>query len=272
MPRGGRNVPSLQQRFALKGKMLVKYYKGKLVVQSWPKPYGKPRSEAQANTIEAFKRIQRALKFLPPQQTITAMELTAKTGMYPRDLLMQAMTGTNIMLGYDELGATPMIGDGLAKFVATGTENTITFDQIPPGYSALLMIGLLRTTLTGQGEALLHRFNNDTGANYEAYINDAGTPGNSFGLTGTFGLAAASAGCVASSASSTRALIPGYASSAFIKGVIGEYNMLRALTGSGMTYGHTAGFWRNVDAINQIDILTAGTYLQGSTVTLYGLF
>jgi hypothetical protein len=272
MPRGGRNVPGLQQRWALKGKLLVKKYKGKLVVQSWPKPYGKARSEAQANTQKAFQRFQRAVKFFPPQQIITAMELTKSTGMYPRDLMMAASLGTNVMLGYDEPGALPVIGDGLEKFTATGGETTIDWTNIPPGYSALELIINGRALGGGSFDSLLVTFNGDTAAHYDStvWFNPSGVGQVLAGNTATI-CALNGNSCPANYPTAARCLLPAY-NSPFYKQGIATYTRIQAvLAGNWFTEQQTL-WWRSTATIARLTLTLPTGFVKGSTVTLYGLF
>jgi len=272
MPRGGRNIPSLQQRFALKGKLLVKKYKGQLVVQSWPKPYGKARSPAQAATQEAFKRFQRAVKYFPPQQIITAMELTAGTGMYPRDLMMAASLGTNVMIGYSDYGAHPMIGDGLQKFVATGGETEIDFQNIPLGYSSLLISLFGRTNRNAGADTVTMRFNGDAANDYDWLTWwDAGN-GTARGQTSAITLDFLGATAPAGYCGSGTIMIPNYATPAFYKAYIAQGVRMDALTTGNPILFNLSGYWRKADQVSRVTLTTVGGMIAGSSATLYGLY
>lgn len=272
MPRGGRNVPGLQQRFALKGKLLVKKYRGQLVVQKWPKPYGKARSQKQLDTQTAFKRFQRAVKFFPPQQIITAMELTKGTGMYPRDLMMAASLGTNVMIGYDELGATPMIGDGLEKFVAAGGETTIEFQNIPPGYSSLSLLISARSLKAATTETLRITCNGDAGAKYTYWTQ------NFFGYTDLYNQPSAEIGDI--NAASSPANFPSqievslanYASSTFYKSYLSRGDVIVASSGASQFMNFRGGWYADKTPISRITITAPTGFAAGSAATLYGLF
>jgi len=272
MARGGRNVPGLQERFALKGKLLPYYHRGQLVVNNWPKPFGPARSPAQQDTQTAFKRFQRAVKFFQPQQIITAMETTANTGMYPRDILMAAALGTNVMLAYDEPGAQPMIGDGIEKFTADGTTGTHTFSNIPQGYSSLMLDVLARSSFNGNQDTITVQFNGDTGAHYDQTAWNRN--GTFSAINQTFGLA-----CDVTSATSPalypgggRILIPGYANTAFYKYLEASGADVHTHAANQMWMNFAQTWWQSQAAINSISLHVNGLFIAGSTVTLYGLF
>jgi hypothetical protein len=272
MARGGRNIPGLKQRFALKGKMLVKLWKGKPVVQAWPKAYGPPRSQAAADVITAFKRGQRAMKFMLPRFTIAAMDLTAKTGMYPRDILYQAMVGTNIQLAIDEPGAHTMIGDGLQKFTALGTEAFIDFQNIPLGYSGLLLQILGRDNVSATNTQWSLTLNGDTGPRYDfnrenRFGSTQGVSVNSIALPS---ITAATA--PANYPGAMQILIPGYASQAFYKSLIARGSIAAVHNATNLFEDRVDGWWQSLAQVSTLRITAATSFHVGTEITLYGLF
>lgn len=91
-----RGTPSLNEIWSMKGRALVKSSRGgKLIVTGWPKKRGKQAPNVERN-IQAFVLAQQMMKQLPARQIAVAYELTAKTGMYPRDALFSAMFGNMV--------------------------------------------------------------------------------------------------------------------------------------------------------------------------------
>lgn len=268
----GRDVPTLTERWHLKNKVLVKKWKGQVVVQSWPKPYGPARSQKQQDTQTAFKRVQRALKTIPPQFTIAAMAKTKGTGMYPRDILMQGMTGTNILLAYEAGWPQPMMGDGLFKFTANGGETTCDFTGIPQGYSALQMEILARTLSGGSNEFLTFTINGDSAAHYDRC--EWWNSGSAFDFAVTSGKLADINGNGASAnyASAVAVHFPGYTNTAFYKSVLSSSESFRGGTSTTVFPIILRNWWRSTAAVNRITITAASGFKAGSQITLYGLF
>jgi hypothetical protein len=272
MARGQRNIPGLQQRFALKGKLLVTKWKGQTRVSKWPKPYGPPRSQAQADTIAAFKKIQRALKFLPASQTITAMNVTAKTGMYPRDLLMQGMTGTNILLAYDNKGTHAMIGDGIDQQIISSGITNFDFSNIPGGYSALWLTIIGRTLASGNAENPVLQFNADGGPHYDYNRENRFGSGQGVSVTGIILPTMNGSTAPAGYPSVMEILIPGYASSSFFKSILARGNWSGVHAGADFSEDRVDAWWQNTNPIARLFTVTSAGWAQGSTCTLYGLF
>lgn len=272
MPRGGRNVPGLQERWALKGKLLPLIRRGQLHVQAWPKPFGPARSQAQKDTQVAFARFQRAAKFFPPDLTIQAMTVTQGTGMYPRDLLLAAALGTNVMLGYDQLGAQPMLGDGLQKFVAVGGESSVDFPAIPPGYSALRLFGMGRSTAATTFMNATLQYNGGGGGNYDWALWWSPGPTSAFNAPGATCGHFTGASCPAGYPSLFDLFIPNYSSTSFFK--VGQQRgaHMTALSNTNLLNEFWMHYWRSMAAVSRITLTFDGPLAAGSTFTLQGLF
>lgn len=76
----------------LGGRFIVKTWRGKLVMQSWPKKRSRPLPAQTLAQNERFKNANFLAKFAPPDQQKMAIELGKKGPLYPRDYLTAAMT------------------------------------------------------------------------------------------------------------------------------------------------------------------------------------
>lgn len=72
---------------------MVDTVRGVLRVRKWPKKRGTPKSASQRFWIDWFTQANRLAKYVDAASAIRAIELTAKSGLYPRDVLLAAMRG-----------------------------------------------------------------------------------------------------------------------------------------------------------------------------------
>lgn len=72
---------------------MVDTVRGVLRVRSWPKKPGPPKSAKQRFWIDWFTQANRLAKYVDAASAIRAIDLTAKSGLYPRDVLLAAMRG-----------------------------------------------------------------------------------------------------------------------------------------------------------------------------------
>lgn len=271
MPRG-RDIPSLQQAWHLKGKLMVKLHRGAVVVQTWPKPYGPPRSQAQADTITAFKQMQRAMKFAMPQEWVSAIEDTKQSGMYPRDYLFSAMSGNMMLVESYLSGAISAAIDRLQSFTANGGETTLTFNGIPPGYRSIELVGQTRLGVAATFSDITMTLNTDISNSYD---------GSFWNADGTFTSIAAQFVNVAeitantapaNYASSWGALFPNYAGAIFYKSIAAWSKRFESAASVGMRQTFINGWWRKTAPITRIDLAFPGGAVKGSTVDLYGRY
>ena len=88
-----RSIPRNVRLPSLRNVVMVDTVRGVLRVRKWPKKYGKPRSALQAWWIDWFKQANLLAKYADPMSQRRAIELTKGSGLYPRDVLLQAMRG-----------------------------------------------------------------------------------------------------------------------------------------------------------------------------------
>lgn len=72
---------------------MIDTVRGVLRVRKWPKKRGTPTSTRQLFWIDWFRQANRLAKYVDAASAYRAIELTAKSGLYPRDLLLAAMRG-----------------------------------------------------------------------------------------------------------------------------------------------------------------------------------
>jgi len=73
-------------------RMVVDTWRGQYRVRKWPKKRGTPTDPTQLARIERFSTANRLAKFIAGPWWKKAHQITAGTGLYPRDVLVQAMT------------------------------------------------------------------------------------------------------------------------------------------------------------------------------------
>lgn len=72
--------------------MMVDTFRGQLRVRAWPRKRGKNVHPNVKRQNDWFREANRLAKLAAPQQQVRAIEMTSKSGLYPRDALMRAMT------------------------------------------------------------------------------------------------------------------------------------------------------------------------------------
>jgi len=72
---------------------MVDTVRGVLRVRKWPRKRGKPTSAAQLFWIDWFKQANLLAKYASAYDSARAIAITAKSGMYPRDVILAAMRG-----------------------------------------------------------------------------------------------------------------------------------------------------------------------------------
>lgn len=73
--------------------LMVDTVRGVLRVRKWPRKYGKPRSPLQAWWCDWFRQANKLAKYVDAASQRRAIQITAGSGMYPRDVLLSAMRG-----------------------------------------------------------------------------------------------------------------------------------------------------------------------------------
>ena len=83
-----------KQRFPnLRGIMMVDTIRGRVRVRAWPKKRGRPKSPAVRDQNRWFREACRNMNYIDAGQMVLAIEAAKGTGLYPRDIIMNAMAG-----------------------------------------------------------------------------------------------------------------------------------------------------------------------------------
>lgn len=172
---------------------------------------------------------------------------------------------------------TPSGGGGDMTKLATqsGAAASYSFTSISGSYSHLKLIGQVRG---GHADPLRHariRFNGDTGASYDFQVSqltgtDTSGTARTMGATSGHLTPLPGAGATAAYAGSFEAVIPFYAGTDFTKNL---FVSACAPSSTTLVYLFRIGaHWRSTTAITQIDIFPdSGSFVAGSTITLYGI-
>ncbi len=75
------------------GKFMIDTVRGVLRVRKWPRKRGTPKSALQRWWIDWFRQANLLAKYVDAASARRAIEITANSGMYPRDVLLAAMRG-----------------------------------------------------------------------------------------------------------------------------------------------------------------------------------
>lgn len=81
------------RRPALASGLMVDTFRGQVRVRSWPRKRGKPKSKAVLEQNEWFRAANKLTRVSATTQQRMAVEVTKKSGLYPRDLLMRSISG-----------------------------------------------------------------------------------------------------------------------------------------------------------------------------------
>lgn len=91
MPRSrGRTGPPTATSYG--GRLVFYTDRGRLIVRKWPKKRGPSKSPKVREQNDWFRAVTKLIKRAPASQVRVAMDITKNTGLYPRDLLMTAVS------------------------------------------------------------------------------------------------------------------------------------------------------------------------------------
>lgn len=109
----------------LRGSVLFRTHKGRVIAQKWPKKRGPARSQAQQAWQDQFSLLAQLSKQPNPTQFDRATELAAGTGWYYRDVLEVAMSGKLYIEDAERRVTTPTaIGLGTSSTVVPANTET----------------------------------------------------------------------------------------------------------------------------------------------------
>lgn len=175
--------------------------------------------------------------------------------------------------------ATPTAGfHRLRENILGAGLNIVTWDNIPPAWHSLKIVGQARLTAAAIAGDLQMRFNNDATNSYWDLRWDfdaAGASAFNAGVAQTAFLYVAvltAATGTAGRASPVEILIPNYKETTFHKTFRASNAAYEDGLGGNLQLTESAGWWGNTAAITRIDLFpSANNFVEGSTFSLYGL-
>lgn len=165
----------------------------------------------------------------------------------------------------------------LADTVVVGSAAaSIDFTSIPAHWSHLIIELYARGDTAATSTAILMRFNNDTGTNYNYQLFTAsnttltGATGAGVGYVSPGSVPAATAPANVFGAASIK--VTNYANSENFKTYLGAGYLETADSGAGQTISQTGGIWESTAAINRVTlVLAAGSFAIGTRASVYGM-
>lgn len=88
-----KSIPRLRKLPSFRGQMMIDVFRGNLRIRKWPRKRGTPKSASQLFWIDWFRQANLLAKYADAASHARAIEITAKSGLYPRDVLLAAMRG-----------------------------------------------------------------------------------------------------------------------------------------------------------------------------------
>lgn len=88
-----RSIPRQRRLPSLRNAIMVDAVRGVLRVRKWPRKRGPPRSALQRFWIDWFRQANLLAKYADGATQALAIKLTKGSGLYPRDIILQAMRG-----------------------------------------------------------------------------------------------------------------------------------------------------------------------------------
>lgn len=174
---------------------------------------------------------------------------------------------TAYVVGARQLGKTTVAGSPAAS---------VTFSSISSAYSALLLFGLVRSSVAAVSDTVYIRVNADATNIYDVQahyaINTTATAAESIATNHAPIALCAGNTAPALAASSFGLLMPGYASTALTKAWHSDWSRKTADASGGVAVGRHSGLYRQTNAVASIVVAVLGGSLAvGSELTLVGI-
>lgn len=177
---------------------------------------------------------------------------------------------TNITGSVTVTGCT--VSGGACSVVTPGT--SVDFSSIPGTYNHLKLIIRGRLSDSALAEAIVARFNADSGSNYDQQRIQNTTGSASSAQNGAvLGLLPAATAST-NVAGSGEFLLPNYAGATFYKTLFGQSGYFETLGTTGTYFNNQVyNLWRNTAAVTEITIVdfNGGNFVAGSSFSLYGV-
>jgi hypothetical protein len=210
---------------------------------------------------------------------VTSVEILMEAGAFATGsvITLYGVGGTSVA---QALSATPaaQIYAGAMREIATvtttGSQASVTFSGIPSTYRDLLVVVNGRGTTAATLETLNVRFNGDSSAIYDSFVQNR----EGYGVRTRINQTSAEVGNVEAATGPTAAAariemrIGSYAGTLYRKAFLVNQTLKTAEATASFYHQFSSGWWRSTSAITQVELfLSAGGFVDGSTVTLYGI-
>jgi hypothetical protein len=164
----------------------------------------------------------------------------------------------------------------ISKITTAASQATVDFTSIPANYTDLIVIYQARSNVSGNGEGMYCKFNNDgTSGNYatgEALQGNA-TTASAFTLpptaAGVYTATLGGTNVTANYASSGQILVANYLGTTFYKDLVSSFGLWYGSTSAYRTF--YMGTWKSTVAITRLTFSVPTSFLNGSVFTLYGV-
>jgi hypothetical protein len=203
-----------------------------------------------------------------PASVPTSYTIVAPAGPPTGANIVQNCTATNPSIcSWAPTGSGTGALTKISQTVVSTATPSVTFSSIPGTYTSLKIV------FTGQASGSVTdvnlQFNGDTASNY-SWVQSLATPtfASSSGSGTSIHAAILTASSAAPAATSEDCTIAGYAGAVFGKNVNCSYTVFNG----GLVIGANNGEWSSTAAITSVTVFpTAGNFVTGTTVTLYGV-
>lgn len=161
------------------------------------------------------------------------------------------------------------------EVITSGSQSTVTFSSIPNTYRDLIVRVRGRGDTGSTFTSPLLRFNGDTSSNYD--YEDAHWFGSATSFGQTTGASSLLLGYIPAGSSNTglagitETLIADYRGTVFFKSTNTLLSGPLSTSSNAFGGGQFSGSWQNTNAITAVEVLlSAGNFVNGSVVSLYG--
>lgn len=178
-------------------------------------------------------------------------------------------------------GGGPSGSGGAMTLLSTSTlavDGTFDVAAISGSYNDLRLVVIARGTDAGAFDSLGLRLNNDSGANYYYQTLDVhGATVSAAGQVTQTRLIVQdvmpAGGATANIFGFTEVLLPGYASTTWLKQMNSRYTGLTNLAATNTWWGAHSGAWNNTAAVTRVQLfgVTTANLLAGSVLRIYGM-
>lgn len=160
----------------------------------------------------------------------------------------------------------------ISEVVTSSSQATVSFSSIATTWRDLIVIVRGRGTNAATNVEVRLQFNGDTAGNYDQCVQtNQGVPAITYATTSIWAGYLTGSTAPSNTPSSSVIEVPNYKGTTFNKTTLSQVGVQLSTTGTNIFSGHGYGQWRSTSAINAVLVLlSAGNFVDGSVVSLYG--